>query len=108
MCAFYTLRLPASILRRDTLYRSVRLPKWSRTTQLTSMRLVRSTCGALSPLVPASLDPVSPDLKLLLMSASLDGGAAELFADYFGGAPVLSVPGRTFPVIALFLEHAVL
>jgi len=68
----------------------------------------RSEDGDFALMVLRNLLPRRPDLKLLLMSASLDGGAAELFADYFGGAPVLSVPGRTFPVIALFLEHAVL
>lgn len=33
--------------------------------------------------------------KLVLMSATLE---AERLASYFGGAPVISVPGRTFPV----------
>jgi hypothetical protein len=42
-----------------------------------------------------------PDLKVVLMSATLD---ADLFADYFGGAPVVSIPGRTFPVTQFFLE----
>lgn len=35
------------------------------------------------------------------MSATLN---AELFSDYFGGIPVLDIPGRTFPVEQLFLE----
>eukprot|EP00951_Prasinocladus_malaysianus_P049266 scaffold667812_cov64-Prasinocladus_malaysianus.AAC.1 len=35
------------------------------------------------------------------MSATLD---ASLFADYFGGAPVLNAEGRTFPVTRYFLE----
>ncbi|KAJ1619670.1 hypothetical protein T492DRAFT_620336 [Pavlovales sp. CCMP2436] len=58
------------------------------------------------------------DLRLVLMSATLDAG---LFARYFaapragpyslgvqGGipAPIISVPGRAFPVTALFLEDA--
>ena len=68
----------------------------------------RSEDGDFALMVLRNLLPRRPDLKLLLMSASLDGGAAELFADYFGGAPVLGVPGRTYPVTALFLEHAVL
>ena len=35
------------------------------------------------------------------MSATLD---ANLFSSYFGGAPVLTVPGRTFPVSTYYLE----
>eukprot|EP00898_Chlorokybus_atmophyticus_P004343 jgi/Chlat1/490/Chrsp103S00981 len=47
-----------------------------------------------------------PPLKLVLMSATLD---AELFAGYFQDylhqtCPVLSAPGRTFPVDAHYLE----
>ncbi|XP_030381421.1 putative ATP-dependent RNA helicase DHX57 [Scaptodrosophila lebanonensis] len=41
------------------------------------------------------------DLKVILMSATLN---AALFSNYFGGAPVLDIPGRTFPVEQLFLE----
>ncbi|GIL59638.1 hypothetical protein Vafri_14371, partial [Volvox africanus] len=40
-------------------------------------------------------------LKVVLMSATLD---AKLFANYFGGCPVLQAAGRTFPVSRLFLE----
>jgi ATP-dependent helicase HrpA len=35
------------------------------------------------------------DLKVVISSATLD---AERFAEFFGGAPVISVEGRTFPV----------
>ncbi len=35
------------------------------------------------------------DFKVVLMSATLE---AEKLASYFGGAPVISVPGRMFPV----------
>ncbi|TBU35097.1 P-loop containing nucleoside triphosphate hydrolase protein [Dichomitus squalens] len=45
-----------------------------------------------------------PDLKIILMSATLE---AEKISAYFGGCPVLSVPGRTFPVDVRFLEDAV-
>lgn len=38
------------------------------------------------------------------MSATLD---AEKISAYFGGCPILSVPGRTFPVDVRFLEDAV-
>ena len=44
------------------------------------------------------------DLKVVLMSATVD---ADRFSDYLGGAPVLKVPGRTFPVQEYFLEDAV-
>ena len=43
-------------------------------------------------------------LKIVLMSATVD---AKKFSDYFGGAPVLDLPGRTFPVEIGFLEDAV-
>ena len=36
-----------------------------------------------------------PDLKLVVMSATLDAGK---FQKYFNDAPLLTVPGRTFPV----------
>lgn len=42
-------------------------------------------------------------LKVCLMSATMD---ANLFSAYFNGAPTFSVPGRTFPVTAYFLEDA--
>lgn len=45
--------------------------------------------------------PFRPDLKVILMSATLN---ADLFSDYFGDVPVLSIPGRTFPVEQYFLE----
>ncbi|KAI1005694.1 putative helicase [Podosphaera aphanis] len=45
-----------------------------------------------------------PDLKVVLMSATVD---AERFSRYFDGAPVLHVPGRTFPVRVKFLEDAI-
>ena len=38
-----------------------------------------------------------------MMSATLN---SSLFSGYFKGAPTLSIPGRTFPVTALFLEDA--
>ncbi|RDW90863.1 putative ATP dependent RNA helicase [Aspergillus mulundensis] len=45
-----------------------------------------------------------PDLKLILMSATVD---ANRFSTYLGGVPVLNIPGRTFPVETKFLEDAV-
>ncbi|KAK4642785.1 hypothetical protein QC761_400630 [Podospora bellae-mahoneyi] len=44
------------------------------------------------------------DLKVVLMSATVD---AERFSKYLSGAPVLTVPGRTFPVSVAYLEDAV-
>jgi ATP-dependent RNA helicase DHX29 len=38
------------------------------------------------------------------MSATLD---AEKISEYFGGCPILRVPGRTFPVDVRFLEDAI-
>lgn len=38
------------------------------------------------------------------MSATVE---AEKISDYFGGAPVFYVPGRTFPVDVRFLEDAI-
>ncbi|KAJ1650349.1 DEAH-box ATP-dependent RNA helicase prp43 [Dispira simplex] len=39
--------------------------------------------------------PKRPDLKVIIMSATLDAGK---FQSYFNDAPLLSVSGRTFPV----------
>lgn len=41
------------------------------------------------------------DFKLLITSATLD---SERFSTFFGGCPVLRVPGRTFPVTVINLE----
>lgn len=41
------------------------------------------------------------DLRVILMSATLN---AALFSNYFGHAPVLEIPGRTYPVEQLFME----
>jgi ATP-dependent RNA helicase DHX29 len=45
-----------------------------------------------------------PELKVILMSATVD---AQRFSTYLGGAPVLNIPGRTFPVEVKFLEDAI-
>ena len=51
-----------------------------------------------------------PSLRVVLMSATLD---AERFSSYFGGvnggapSPVLTIPGRTFPIVDYFLEDAI-
>ena len=45
-----------------------------------------------------------PDLKVILMSATVD---SEKFSRFFDDAPVLQVPGRTFPVEVKYLEDAI-
>jgi ATP-dependent RNA helicase DHX29 len=44
------------------------------------------------------------DLKVILMSATVD---TAKFSAYFAGAPVLTVPGRTYPVEIRYLEDAI-
>lgn len=39
--------------------------------------------------------PQRPDLKLILMSATIN---IDLFSGYFGGCPIVRVPGRLYPV----------
>ncbi|TQS31761.1 hypothetical protein Golomagni_07947, partial [Golovinomyces magnicellulatus] len=39
------------------------------------------------------------DLKLIITSATMN---AKRFADFFGGAPEFTIPGRTFPVDVMF------
>lgn len=45
-----------------------------------------------------------PGLRVVLMSATVD---AQKFSNYLHGAPIINVPGRTFPVEAKFLEDAI-
>jgi ATP-dependent RNA helicase DHX36 len=45
--------------------------------------------------------PRRPDLRLILMSATIN---ADLFSKYFSDAPIIHIPGLTFPVAELFLE----
>ena len=42
---------------------------------------------------------IRPDLKLIVTSATLD---AEKFSEYFNECPILSIPGRTYPVEVLY------
>ncbi|KAF7789912.1 hypothetical protein EIP86_000860 [Pleurotus ostreatoroseus] len=55
-------------------------------------------------IVLKSLVKQRPDLKVILMSATLN---AEKFSKYFDGCPILQVPGRTFPVEVCYLEDAI-
>ncbi|KAF5751882.1 ATP-dependent RNA helicase DHX36 isoform X1 [Tripterygium wilfordii] len=52
-------------------------------------------------IVLKDLLPRRPDLRLILMSATLD---AEIFSSYFGGALVINIPGFAYPVRTHFLE----
>ena len=40
--------------------------------------------------------PKRPDLRLLLMSATIN---ADLFSAYFGGAPLTHIPVKTSPML---------
>ncbi|KAJ7943079.1 putative ATP-dependent RNA helicase [Quillaja saponaria] len=53
-------------------------------------------------IVLKDLLPRRPELRLILMSATLD---AELFSSYFGRAPMIKIPGFTYPVRTYFLEN---
>ncbi|KAK3052761.1 hypothetical protein LTR09_006244 [Extremus antarcticus] len=55
-------------------------------------------------IVLKSLMQTRPDLKVVLMSATVD---AQKFSKYLDNAPIVSVPGRTHPVEARFLEDAI-
>ncbi|KAI8068723.1 hypothetical protein BC940DRAFT_33939 [Gongronella butleri] len=46
----------------------------------------------------------APHLKVILMSATIN---AERFSAYFGNCPMVSIPGRTFPVDVYHLEDIV-
>ncbi|PWN93631.1 P-loop containing nucleoside triphosphate hydrolase protein [Acaromyces ingoldii] len=46
----------------------------------------------------------NPTIKVVLMSATINH---ETFSKYFGGAPCLEIPGRTFPVRDHYLEDVV-
>lgn len=45
-----------------------------------------------------------PDLKLILMSATLN---ASIFTNYFQGSSTIDIPGRAFPVESRYLEDVI-
>ena len=45
---------------------------------------------------------IRPDLKLIVTSATLD---AERFSTYFFNCPILTIPGRTYPVEILYAKE---
>nr|GEU80275.1 DExH-box ATP-dependent RNA helicase DExH6 [Tanacetum cinerariifolium] len=49
--------------------------------------------------------PFYPQLRVVLMSATLD---ADRFSQYFGGCPIIRVPGFTYNVNKLYLEDVLL
>ncbi|KAJ0446580.1 putative RNA helicase [Helianthus annuus] len=49
--------------------------------------------------------PIYPHLRVVLMSATLD---AERFSQYFGGCPIICVPGFTYDVKRFYLEDVLL
>ena len=48
--------------------------------------------------------PKRPDLKVILMSATLN---AEQFSEYFNSAPMTNIPGFTYPVTEHYLEDII-
>lgn len=64
----------------------------------------RSIDGDFLLIVLRRLMQQRPDLKLVLMSATLE---AQRFSSYLGGIPVLNIPGRTFPVEIKYLEDVI-
>ncbi|XP_062968046.1 probable ATP-dependent RNA helicase DHX34 isoform X2 [Cynocephalus volans] len=48
--------------------------------------------------------PKRPDLKVILMSATIN---ISLFSSYFGNAPVVQVPGRLFPITVVYQPQEV-
>ncbi|XP_018577775.1 putative ATP-dependent RNA helicase DHX30 [Anoplophora glabripennis] len=53
------------------------------------MNLLRSACK------------MNPMLKLVIMSATID---TSMFSQYFDGAPIMEIPGFTYPVVQHFLD----
>ncbi|KAF2478195.1 P-loop containing nucleoside triphosphate hydrolase protein [Lindgomyces ingoldianus] len=51
-----------------------------------------------------SLMVLRPELKVILMSATVD---AQRFSKYLNDAPILNIPGRTYPVRTKYLEDAI-
>lgn len=64
----------------------------------------RSVLSDFLLLLLKQLLPDYPTLKVILMSATID---QQLFSDYFGGIPSLSVEGRLYPVTEKYLEDVV-
>lgn len=55
-------------------------------------------------IIVRDLLPKRPDLKLILMSATLN---SEMFSSYFGNCKVAHIPGFTYPVQEFYLEEII-
>ena len=55
-------------------------------------------------IVLRKLMKVRPRLRIILMSATVN---ATRFSEYLSAAPILNVPGRTYPVAVKYLEDAI-
>ncbi|KAG0721052.1 ATP-dependent RNA helicase DHX36 [Chionoecetes opilio] len=54
--------------------------------------------------IAKDLIKVRPDMKVILMSATLN---ADQFSAYFGGCPMIHIPGFTYPVKEYYLEDVI-
>ncbi|XP_050431299.1 ATP-dependent DNA/RNA helicase DHX36 isoform X2 [Adelges cooleyi] len=61
----------------------------------------RDTISDFTLTILKSIIPVRPDIKVILMSATLNASA---FSSYYNECPSLNIPGFTFPVEELYLE----
>eukprot|EP00795_Rhopilema_esculentum_P010997 gene10997-19837_t len=52
-------------------------------------------------IIVKDLLPLRPDIKLVLMSATLN---SEMFSDYFHSCPKINIPGFTYPVQEFYIE----
>ncbi|BDA42246.1 probable ATP-dependent RNA helicase DHX34 [Coccomyxa sp. Obi] len=43
-----------------------------------------------------------PDLRVILMSATIN---VQAYSDYFGGAPIIQVPGRLYPITVQYMAE---
>jgi ATP-dependent RNA helicase DHX57 len=64
----------------------------------------RSVDGDFLLLQLRELLKTNPNIKIILMSATIN---QQVFVDYFGGAPVLEIPGFTHPVKDIYLEDVI-
>ncbi|XP_027836248.2 ATP-dependent DNA/RNA helicase DHX36-like [Aphis gossypii] len=61
----------------------------------------RDTISDFTLTILKSIIPVRPDIKVILMSATLNAAA---FSKYYNDCPSLNIPGFTYPVEELYLE----
>ena len=64
----------------------------------------RETLSDFSLVILRDLLSQRPELKVVLMSATLNAG---LFSSYFHGCPTMHIPGRTFEVVTYGLEDII-